>query len=107
MYEIQLREAKATLSAVIDQMPHSRLLPCPHQYLRLAEKRRSLTGAGVLITHPLAGGGSVASALPAVVLILGEHVDALPAPVDTMCMDEPVLDLHHLDKVHLLTVGAA
>ncbi len=48
----------------------------------------------------------MASALRAVVLILEEHVDALPAPIDAMGLDEPVLDFHHLDKVHLLAVGA-
>jgi hypothetical protein len=26
---------------------------------------------------------------------------AIPAPINTMSTDEPVLDLHHLDKVHL------
>lgn len=43
--------------------------------------------------------------LGAVVLVLGEHVDTLPPPVDAMGSDEAVFDLHDLDEVHLLAVG--
>lgn len=48
----------------------------------------------------------VAVGLGAVVLVLPEHVDALPAPVNVMGPDESVLDFHHFDKVHLFALGA-
>lgn len=37
------------------------------------------------------------------VLIVGQYLDATPAPVDPVGADEAVFDLHHFDEVHLLT----
>lgn len=35
------------------------------------------------------------------VLVIDQDVDTAPAPIDPVCVDQPVLDLHDLDEVHL------
>jgi hypothetical protein len=34
-----------------------------------------------------------------------KDLEPTPAPVDAVVADQPVLDLHHLDEIHLFAVG--
>src|SRR5262249_21717071 len=39
------------------------------------------------------------------IAVLLHDLDAVPPPIDAVAPDQTVLDLHHLDKIHLLTAG--
>jgi hypothetical protein len=39
-----------------------------------------------------------------VVRVVADDPDATPSPVDVVLRDETLLDVHHLDEVHLLAV---
>lgn len=44
------------------------------------------------------------SRILSMVAILLKDLDAGPTPVDAVAVDQPILDLHHLDEIHLLAV---
>src|ERR1700704_5283941 len=46
----------------------------------------------------------MAQAILSMVAILLKDLDTEPAPIDAVAVDQPILDLHHLDEIHLLAV---